>query len=166
MRKKSIPRASPSSNPNDPKTMSDHNPYSPPAAVLSDVPASPSRLPRYVLAVLIILHLLLLVSTLPMLRRLMSSAAIPPLPHLLALLSDVLLLIGGALLLFSRGRGKIWLLLAGIGLLLATAMTWSEPIFMFLKWFYLAGAILGFAGWWIARQDAARMESAEVVEQS
>lgn len=145
--------------------MSDHNPYSPPAAALSDVPAPPSRLPRHFLAGLILVHVLLLANALPMLWRLLSLAVVHPLPHLRALLSELLLLIGGALLVFSRRRSKIWLLLAGIGLLMATALAWFALISL-IKWFYLAGAILGFAGWWIARQDAARMESAEVVEQA
>ena len=134
--------------------MSDHNPYTPPAAVLSDLPEPPSRTSRYVLAGLILVHLLFLLSVLPMLWKLVSLGAIQPLPHLLAVLSELLLLIGGVLLVFSRKHGKIWLMLAGIGLLLAMATVWPQPISQ-IKWLYLAGACLGIAGSWIARRGVA-----------
>lgn len=127
------------------------NPYQPPQAIVGEPPAPPGRFLRYLVAGLVALQLLLTFRYSGLYYELVRAGAAPLAALLLGLPSSVCLYVAAVLLVVTRTHGHRLFFVAGLGLALSVPL-WQWPY----VWAGVAafGAILGAAGWWVARRRA------------
>ncbi len=129
--------------------MSD-NPFDPPKAHVEDVDA-PGKPPVYTIAALLAMQLLCFAFYFPIQFELVRTGAIALVGPFLALVADVLLLLGVVVLLV-KGAGKTLFLLSAIGFAVATTLVWSRlPIPMLTQSIYTFGTLIALYAWWATR---------------
>lgn len=134
--------------------MTNHNPFAAPTAQIADPEADASnsrksRLPRYIVAVLIAVQLAATWRFSWTYFELVRTGAARPLALLFGGIGSICLYVAAILALAKQPRGQALFLVAAVSLGLSVPM-WGLPY----AWSWVAGygALLGVLGWWITRR--------------
>src|SRR5262249_35406115 len=123
------------------------NPYAPPNAPVSDVAAAPqSKVPQYIVAILVGLQLLGTLQVGGGYVELVNKGALNAYGLLFGSSGSLCLYVGAVLAAITGVRGRVLFILGAVGLGL---LVWNSG--GLYPWTVVAavGAVLGVAGWWI-----------------
>jgi len=128
-----------------------NNPFDPPKANV-DVVGLPSKPPAYVIAAVSAIQMLCFVVFFPFQFELVRTGAMHAMGPFIAVIANLLLLLGIALLMVKR-KGKTVFLVSGLGFFLATILVWNMPISPLLKHsIYSLGTLIALFSWWVTRR--------------
>jgi len=130
--------------------MSNPNPYKPPSTELAEPAAPRSNVAKYIVIALVAIQLLATMRFSYAHLELVRTGAAPVLALLFGFPASICLYVATLFLLLKKPRGKRLFLIAAIGLA-ASVRFWGWPY----PWSFVAlfGAVLGAAGWWVAREN-------------
>jgi hypothetical protein len=142
--------------------MSNPNPYQPPSAELKEIAAPQGNVPKYIVIALVAIQLLATMRFSYAYLELVRTGAAPVLALLFGFPASICLYVAALFLLSKKPRGKRLFLVAAVGLAVSVRF-WGWPY----PWSVVAlfGAVLGAAGWWVARgneKNHASLSAAEV----